>query len=157
MADVKETVSVLVEDLNKKIKDLNGISGNVDSETLAKIEDIKQKATTVLKQVSNKIVDTVEYVNDSEEVQKSIEIVRIKSQELYNNAINRINDLVGQNTIEEIKNDVSEVLNSAKNDIDEFFKREDVSNITNEVKEKVDDMSEKVVNTLKGWLKAEEK
>lgn len=157
MANVKETIDVIVEDLNKKINDLNNIDKDVDSEALAKINDIKQKAITVLKQVSSKIVDTVEYIEDDQEVQKSIEIVKNKSQQLYDNAINKINEIVKQENVEEYKNEIEDVFDTARTNISEFLNSEVVSSKIEDAKRVGASVADRAINTLNNWLKTEEK
>ena len=157
MADVKETVNVLVDNLNKKINDLNELSKDVDGETLVKINEIKQKAITILKQVSSKIVDTAEYVNDEQEVLKSIEIVKSKSQELYNNAVDKINELVSKETTDEIKDEVEETFDDVRNDVKDFLNREDVTATIDSLKTSATNINQIAHNTLKNWLKTEDK
>lgn len=157
MVDIKKNVSDLVEDLKNKIDELNELGSDAEINDLAKINDIKQKATAVLLQVSNKITDAAKEVTDVDELEKSVEIVKVRSKELYDNAIVKINEIVNSSKVEEIKQEVKEEVKDVVDDIDAFFEKEEIKNASNTIKEATIEAVEKAVNILKDWLKPEGK
>ena len=157
MSDIEKSVNEIVEDLKKKIDDISKAGNGADEESLRRINDIKQKAISVLNQASNKVMETAKNLSDSEEVQKGIEIVKVKSKELYDNALSRINELSSSNIFEEVKQDVEEVIEEVKKDVGEIIEKEEVKEVVDTVKEKASELSEKAYSTLKDWLKPEDK
>ena len=161
MADLEKNVSEVIEDLKKKISNLANTNVEADEQAMQKINEIKQKAITVLSQASNKIVETANSISDSEEIQKGIDIVTVKSKELYENAINKINELSSSDTVkqvkEEIETDVKQTIDEVKNSVEDFFEKDEVKDVIETVKEKTDDITEKALGTLKEWLKPEDK
>lgn len=153
MADINNSVSQVVEDLKKKIDELNILGEDADVANLAKINDIKQKAIKVLLQVSNKIVDTAKNITDEDELNKSIEIVKVRSKELYDNAVCKINEIISAPIIEE----TSDIVDDVRSDIDKFFEQEEIKNAANDVKEASEKIADKAVSALKEWLKPEGK
>lgn len=153
MADIKNNIDEVVTDLKNKIDELNNIGSDADIKDLARINEIKQKAITVLFQVSNKIIDASKNIADEVELEKCIEIVKVRSKELYDNALVKINEIINSPKIEEIK----EEINNAADDINAFFENEEIKNAANNVKETTLDITEKAVKTLKDWLKPEGK
>lgn len=153
MADIKKNIDEVVTDLKNKIDELNNIGSDADIKDLAKINEIKQKAIAVLFQVSNKIIDASKNIADEVELEKCIEIVKVRSKELYDNALVKIDEIINSPKIEEIK----EEINNAADDINAFFENEEIKNAANNVKETTLDITEKAVKTLKDWLKPEGK
>lgn len=153
MADIKKNIDEVVTDLKNKIDELNNIGSDADIKDLARINEIKQKAIAVLFQVSNKIIDASKNIADEVELEKCIEIVKVRSKELYDNALVKIDEIINSPKIEEIK----EEINNAADDINAFFENEEIKNAANNVKETTLDITEKAVKTLKDWLKPEGK
>lgn len=153
MADIKNNIDEVVTDLKNKIDELNNIGSDADIKDLARINEIKQKAIAVLFQVSNKIIDASKNIADEVELEKCIEIVKVRSKELYDNALVKIDEIINSPKIEEIK----EEINNAADDINAFFENEEIKNAANNVKETTLDITEKAVKTLKDWLKPEGK
>lgn len=163
MADIEKSVKEVIEDLNKKIEDLTNVGDCTDEETLAKVNEVKQKAITVLNLAINKVTETAKDITDSEEVEKGIEVVKVKSKELYDKAMTKINEVIGEENVNDIKNniddvadDVKEIAINVKNDIDDFFEKEEVKNAINNAKDVTVDVAEKALDTLRAWLKPEE-
>lgn len=153
MADIQTSINEVVEDLKKKVEELSKAGNADDSETLQKINAIKQKAIYVLNEASNKVTQTAEEFAESEEIEQAIEIVKIKSKELYENALQKINEISKKEVVEEAK----EVAKDVKEEINNFFEKEEVKDITESVKEVGTEIADKAVSTLKEWLKPEGK
>lgn len=157
MSDIENKVTEIINDLKNKIDELSLLGEGADADKLAKIKDVKQKAINVLTQVSNKISDTANSAVDTEELQNAIDVVKIRSRQLYDNAVSKINELMCAEEVEEIKEEVKEVANDVKNDIDEFFKKEEIKNAINNVEDATVEITDKAINCLKEWLRPEEK
>lgn len=153
MSDIDNKVIEIVNDLNKKIDEISLLGENADGDKLAKINDIKHKAIGVLTQASNKINDTVNSAANSEELENGIEVVKLRSKQLYEDAVNKIEKLMHEEKVEEVKEFVEE----AKSDIDEFFDKEEIKNAINSAKDVTVEVGEKAVKCLKEWLKPEDK
>lgn len=163
MDDIEKKVNDIIEDLNSKIEDLTNVGDCSDEATLAKVNEVKQKAITVLNLASKKITDTAKDFADSQEVEKGIEIVKFKSKELYDKAMLKINNIIGEDNTKEIKDnicdvadDVKDIATNVKSDIDDFFEKEEVKNAINNAKDVTVDVAEKALDTLRAWLKPEE-
>lgn len=163
MADIEKSVKEVIEDLNKKIEDLTNVGDGTDAETLAKVNEVKEKAISVLNLASKKVVDTAKDIADSEEVEKGIEIVKVKSKDLYDKAMIRINEIIGKENVDNIKEDINDVADgvkdiaqNVKSDINDFFEKEEVKNAINNAKDTTVDIAEKALDTLRAWLKPEE-
>lgn len=157
MAQVDSVLEV-VEDLKKKIDELKATGSEVEGESLKKIDDIKQKAINVLSQASNKIIDSTNDITNPEEIEKSLEIIKVKSKELFDNAMNRINSIIGFDEIKQIKADVEKTEGVVKEEVkvetDEVSEaKEDNKTIDVQVENKLDELSYEAINILKDWLK----
>lgn len=163
MSDIKleEAVNGIVEELNQKILSIKAAANSVDGDNKS-IEEVVEKATTVLTNASNKVIETAKTISDSEEVIKGIEIVRGKSEQLYNYAISKIEEFrnidikvktneIINNTIEDIKN--SEIVHDVKDSVqsvNEYVlnKVDEINNsgIVQDVKEVAQNVQEFVSN-----------
>lgn len=157
MADMQKDVQEVVEDLKKRIEDITNAGKALDSESMSKINDIKKKAISVLTQASNKIVETANSFPDPKDMQRAIEIVNIKSRELYDNCLRKINEISNSQVVNDAKSEAKEIIKSAKDDISEFFEKEEVKNAINSAKTETVIIAEKALETLKNWLKTEDK
>jgi len=155
MANLNDEINEIIDDLNLKIENLNKAGKGANAEALDKIKTIRNKAIKVLNNASDKISEIARDVSDADEVQKGINIVKVKSKELYENAIKKINALSENSEL--LDSETEEIINEVKNNISSFFQREDVKNSIDSVKKATDDVADKAVNTLKDWLKPKEK
>lgn len=148
MADIETNVNELVEDLKNKINDINLAVNSVVGEDRTKAIEIRDKAVSVLVQASGKIVETAKTFADSEEVNKGVEIVKTKSKELYDNAMNRITEILEKSNVQEsdVVEEISEPLVAINEEI-----------VKNVVQEDVNSIAGKARNTLRDWLKLEGK
>ena len=157
MAELDKKMQDIIDDLNKKISDLSKTGKGADVETQNKINNIKKKVITVLTQASNKIIETARDFADEEEIEKGIEIVKVKSKELYDNALFKIDELMASNKAKELNEEADELVEGVKNNVEELINKEEVNNIVDDAKRISNDMAEKAKETLKGWLKPEDK
>lgn len=151
MAD-KFNVDAIINDLKSKIDEISKAGEGATGDTLVKINDVKAKAIDVLTQVSNKVIETTNDIADDEEIEKIVSVVTSKSKQLYDNALNKIDELTKPENVEKAK----KVVNDVKKDINDFFEREEVKNTIESAKEVTVDIAEKALDTLKDWLKTEE-
>lgn len=150
MAD-KFNVDAIINDLKSKIDEISKAGEGATGDALVKINDVKAKAIDVLTQVSNKVIETANDIADDEEIEKIVSVVTSKSKQLYDNALNKIDELTKPENVDKAK----KVVNDVKKDINDFFEREEVKNTIESAKEVTVDIAEKAIDTLKDWLKTE--
>ena len=148
----KFNVDAIINDLKSKIDEISKAGEGATGDALVKINDVKAKAIDVLTQVSNKVIETANDITDDEEIEKIVSVVTSKSKQLYDNALNKIDELTKPENVEKAK----KVVNDVKKDINDFFEREEVKNTIESAKEVTVDIAEKALDTLKDWLKTEE-
>lgn len=153
MADVEKSVNEIINDLKNKINNISSLGQNADKDKIAKVNDIKQKAIAVLTQVSNKIGDTLNSATNNEDLESAIEVIKIRSNKLYEDAVNKIDNIMRENVTQE----VSDIVEDVKKDIDEFFEKEEIKNVAHSAKDVTVEVADKAVKCLKDWLKPEEK
>ena len=76
---------------------------------------------------------------------------------MYENAISKINEVLDSDSVMEAKQEVKELVKNTKTDIEEFFEKEEVKTIVDKAKTKTVNLADKALNTLKEWLKPEDK
>lgn len=167
MADMKNDVNEVVQDLKEKIDRITSAAQDVDEESKLKVEEIKNKAISVLSSASDKIVDAYKSISSTEDFENSLNIVKTRSKELYDDALRKIdevkksqtyNDTVDyvKKTASQVKNDTVDFIEGTKNNIDEFFTKPEVKESIDKAKLKTVDIAEKALDTLKQWLKPED-
>ena len=116
----------------------------------------------------------IEDAVDEEEVSKVIETVKVRSKDLYENALEKINALKAEkvqteessqaaeeekeedkDVFAEAKNGIDQIISNVGEEINNFVNREDVRNAVEKTKEGVVDAAEKALEILKGWLAPE--
>ncbi|MDO4197750.1 MAG: hypothetical protein Q4D13_02015 [Erysipelotrichaceae bacterium] len=174
--DIENSVRLVVEDLKKKIDDMEEAANSANSNQAVEIKD---KAVEVLKRVSGKFVDTARDVRNSKEFNDGMEFVLNKSKELYETTMKKIEEVSEKaevketfsNITESIDNAVNEIKNTpvveeAGKNISSLFEevKKNVEEIQNseEVKQKIDnakkvtvEVAEKGLDILKEWLSPE--
>lgn len=166
MPNNKNQVDELVADLKQKIDNITAAADDVDEESRIKVEEIKNTAIKILSSASDKIVDCYKNISDSEEFEKSLDVVKNKSKELYDNALKKISEVKKsqtysdtmdyvRKTANQVKGETIDFLEGTKNNIDEFFAKPAVKESIDKAKVKTVDVAEKALDTLKQWLKPE--
>lgn len=153
MADIERNINEIVEDLRTKIDELSNTGIQASGETLTKVNDIKRKAIDVLNQASLKVKEVANSTADSQDIEKSIEIVKEKSKLLYDNALEKISELINP----KVTIQVNETAKNIKKEINDFFEKEESKFEQEEAKIADVNIEEKAIETLKSWLKTEEK
>ena len=100
-----------------------------------------------------------------EEIAKAVEMVKVRSKELYDNAVKKIESLQPakeeetqpkeSNHIEDAKRQIDDIISSVGDEINNFMNREDVKATVDKAKEGVVDVAEKALAILKDWLTPE--
>ena len=85
--------SELAADLDEKIRGLDLAVSSVDQSVNDKAMLIRNKAVSILNNVKEKSVDLSEAIGDEGELYAAVEAIRAKADSLYNEAIQKINDL----------------------------------------------------------------
>ena len=109
---------------------------------------VRDKAVKVFCEAAQKASQMAEEVKDDEEFNKAIAKMKVKSKELYENALEKINEL--KSTAASV--DLKDTAESVKNNIDEFMNREEVKKTVDNAKLATVEIAEKALETLKGWL-----
>ena len=171
--DLEKSVKLVIEDLKKKIDDMEEAAANADS---TKAVEIKDKAVEVLTRVSNKFVQTANEVRNSKEFNDGVTFVLTRSKDLYDSTMKKIEEVsknpevtetirkaneVVENTIYEIKNstviedakkDLGTLFDNVKKNVDDFTSREDVKAKVDETKKATIEIAEKGLAIIKDWL-----
>ena len=129
---------------------------------------IRDKAVSVLNNVIEKISELSETVSDGEELESTIEMINKKAENLFNEAVNKINRLVPDETGSEDEQTQDDIVELIKDDKEEFgvyglqdskaAKADDVPGEDRRVKAEPvrSEVSEKALKVLKNWLKPDE-
>ena len=164
MSDLEKTIKEVVTDLENKIDTLSLAGSEASVESLGKINNIKKKSITALSQASIKLIQVFEEFDEIPEVLEAIDIVKVRSNELFNTALAKIKNLEKENANEEIEEDIEdyfedtrELVKNASKEINDFFEKEEIKKATNFVKEEFTGTPDKAVSILKDWLKPEDK
>lgn len=171
--DLEKSVKLVVEDLKKKIDEMEEAAANADSQ---KAIEIKDKAVEVLTRVSNKFVQTANNVRTSKEFNDGVTFVLTKSKDLYETTMKKIEEVAKKpevtealkkanetidTKIEEIKkspvienavNDLGSLFENVKKNVDDFASREEVKAKVDETKRATIEIAEKGLAIIKDWL-----
>ena len=162
---IEESVREVIEDLKNKIDALTQTPEAADDETARKIEAIRNKAIKAFNDASARLSALGETILNEEEATKAVETVRVRSKELYDNALSRIDALLSKkdesetaeqkNPVEEARQGLDELIGNVSEEISDFMNREDVKRAVDKTKEGVVDVAEKALEILKEWLAPE--
>ena len=171
--DVEKSVQLVVEDLKKKIDEMEEAATNANS---SKATEIKDKAVETLLRVSNKFVQTAREVKNSKEFNDGVTFVLTRSKDLYDTTMAKIQEFTSKpevsemikkasdtidNTIEEIKSspvvenavaDLSDLFDSVKKNVDDFASREDVKIKIDETRKATMEIVDKGLSIIRDWL-----
>lgn len=149
MPDVVDRVSQTLDDLSRKIESLASIDLTQDLELSSKINEIKLRALSVLKQARQKVSTILDDVEDVEQIEQSITIVQERSDQLYDEALKKIFDLKNGNLSKCDENFFTLAIDSVKKKAN--FPTENINKKTDKLK--TTDVNKMALNTLKGWMK----
>ena len=162
---IEESVKEVIEDLKNKVETLTQSSENCDDEIAEKVILIKDKAVKVFNDASAKLSQMLDTDRNEEEIAKAVEMVKVRSKELYDNAVKRIESLQPakeeetqpkeSNHVEDAKRQIDDIISSVGDEINNFMNREDVKATVDKAKEGVVDVAEKALAILKDWLTPE--
>ena len=167
---IEESVREVVEELKEKIDALTQMPDAADDETARKIEAIRNKVIKAFNDASAKLSALSQSVLSEEETAKAVETVRVRSRELYENALSRIDVLLSvknesesieekkpeeKNPVEEARQSLDKLIGNVSEEISNFMNREDVKSAVDKTKEGVIDVAEKALEILKEWLAPE--
>ena len=162
---IEESVKEVIEDLKNKIDALTIAPEAADDETARKVEAIRNKAIRAFSDASSRLSSLSENILNEEEVAKAVETVKVRSRELYENALSRIDALLSpksesiedeqKNPVEEVKQGLDDLIGNVSEEISSFMNREDVKRAVDKTREGVIDAAEKALEILKEWLAPE--
>lgn len=164
MVNLEKNVNEVVEDLKTKIDGINEAAEDVEGDAKVKVNEIKDKAVSVLDAASEKVVETYKSITDSEEVKNCIDVVKSKSKKLYDRTIAKIDEIKKSKayqdagnfvnkTVDQVKSETGAFIYNTKENIDDFFAKEEVKNNIDKAKLKTVGIAEKGLEILKQWLK----
>lgn len=150
MADINNEVMAVVQDLKEKIEKFNEAEAGASNLALEKIQEVTRKATSVLNDASNKILEVANEVTDPEEIKNGLDIIKNKSRVLFENTLAKI---------DEIKKEfpIKNVIEDKKDEIDQYFSSAKKETIKKYINEDQSDLDKVVINVLVDWLKPEDR
>lgn len=151
MSEIDDKISSVVADLKDKIDIIANTADNAPVDVLEKINTIKHIVINVLIQASNKVSEITNECSDEREIEEGINVVRIKSKKLFDDAIIKINEIY-KTSDSKPENDVD--VNEDTVDYDQIKVNIDESIPNNYVDNNI---SSKAVNILRSWLNSEGK
>ena len=131
---IEERTNELIDDLKQKIEDISRVCQSQNLQIEEKLLSIRNKSINVLFAVCDRLYDALTSNYDEEDLLNSIEIVKNRSDNLYEEVLKRVNDLKSEE-IKKIQQPKKE--NTVDVSEDDSIKKQ---------------MSEKALDTLKGWL-----
>lgn len=168
--EVKNQVEEVVEDLKTKVNDLDVACKDVDNQT---VKEIHNKTIATLNLAIERITTAANEMINSEEVQKGVEFVKVKSKDLYENALKKIEEIKDNEELNKafekaedlVANaaktvgetvEKTEVFQNAKQQVDNFMNKKEVKDAINNAKKGTVNIAEKALDTLKEWLDPKE-
>jgi hypothetical protein len=162
---IEESVREAIEDMKEKIGTLMQMPETANDETARKIDAVRNKAVKAFNDACTKLSALSESVFNEEETAKAVETVKVRSKELYENAISRIDALLLTNSennsgderksSEEDKHGLDELIGNVGDQIGDFINKEEVKRAIESTKEGVSEVSGKALEILKEWLAPE--
>ncbi len=169
---IEESVKEVIEDLKSKVDALTEAASGSDETVAEKVEAVKNKAVKVFQDVTERLKGLSESAANEEELAKAISTIKDKSKDLYENALNKIDELRGgkkegsesekdatpaeqkedADPFTEVKKGIENIVADAKAEFDDFMHREDVKEAVDKAKVQAVDIAEKTLEILKGWL-----
>jgi len=145
--NIKVLISELIDDLKIKIENISKIAQSDDIQIQNQLLNIRNKAINVLFTVSDKLYDACNEYDDIDDLYKSVDIVKDRANKLYEEVISRV---------EELKNTKDNDNHEFIEDKEEINDVQDIEETVLEFKEPInqinEEVNEKALDTLKGWL-----
>ena len=158
MIVTQDLIQEAITDLRNKAENIINISKDVNDPSIA---DIKNKTVDAMNMAISKITESIYSLTNLDEIQDVLKVVKNKSQELYENAVNKITEYQKENSIEEnsesivVPDLINNVLNykySSQYVDQDFNKNVDDNKLNDSLS-----FNEKIILTLKDWIEPEEK
>lgn len=158
MAAIKERITKTVEDLKNKIEEVSNLQVDADDDTLNKVNHIKKKTTATLISASNKLVESIKSMPSIDEIEKSIDIINKKSNELCEYAFRKIDETISNSEQDDDGCDYcnnENLENEVVESVDIEVKEDNEIIVQNPVINEESDLSIKAKKILKEWFKPE--
>lgn len=153
---IEVLINELIDDLKLKIENISRIAQSDDLNIQNRLLEIRNKVINVLFAASDKLNDACGNYDDIEDLYKSIEIVKNKSNSLYDEAVKRILDLKGDEKApvkeEEIKISEEVVIEKPSMQENNEVYEEKIEDHVEQIDTVDEKVSEIALDTLKGWL-----
>ena len=147
-ADV--SISELIEDLDKKINDLNEAVSYSEQEAQDKCALVRNKVVTVLCSAKEEVLNLANEKSDAEELKEAVQLIRDRSASLYEEAIKRINEFNGRDIASLLSKE--EVLPEPQVIEESVEERHEMKKKTGEQQAEMSEVTRKALDVLKGWL-----
>ena len=170
-----------VREMKEKIDAITDTAGSIETEeSRDTVEEIKDRAVSILSNVTRKLSSLAEEVLDPEEIGKTLDYVKTKAKELTDNTMRKFDELkkqdalqsvkkAGEDLVENISNNetVQNVFNNVsdgaakafetiREGAEDLLEKADQNETVAMAKAKTVEIAEKAVNALKQWLRPDD-
>ncbi len=155
-------LSELISNLDEKINELSMAISSADQDDNEKVRLIKDNAISVLNNVKEKSVELAKVITDEEELQAAFLSIRNKADSLYDEAMQKINDLredAIENNDDETTDDIEELMDDHGVDKKEEyvdFQKQESSDENKKLEAARSPVTMKALEVLKDWLRPDE-
>lgn len=156
--EMEKTINETVEQMKAKIDELSREASKVEGEYHDRAKELSDKAIDVLKQASDKLEEAWATVTDPEEIKKAVDFVSVKSKEVYETSMKKINEFINSDDVKKAADSTEKFLKDATEKASQAIKEaygkamenpdvkgfaDGVSKAYNEAKKGVNDFLEK--------------
>lgn len=120
--EIEQKVSETVEQMKAKIDEISNEAQKVDGPNASKAKELSEKATDILKQASDKLMDVWKNITDPEEVKKALDFVSTKSKEVYDTSMKKIKEFVESDETKKVVNEAEQFIKDAGDKASEVLK-----------------------------------
>ena len=170
-----------VREMKEKIDAITDTAGSIETEeSRDTVEEIKDRAVSILSNVTRKLSSLAEEVLDPEEIGKTLDYVKTKAKELTDNTMRKFDELkrqdalqsvkkAGEDLVENISNNetvqnvfntvsdgASKAFETIREGAEDLLEKADQNETVAMAKAKTVEIAEKAVNALKQWLRPDD-
>lgn len=154
--NLEASLSALIEDLKKKVRNVNRMADEAITDEPEKVHYIREKTVSSLNYVADKIADLKMKKASEKEITEVMNMVKERSNELYAYAFTHINSLRKNKIVVQKKGSSAKPTDgrTVNKTVSASAKQTDVK-AAEKAKATVLSVEEKALKTLKGWLSPE--
>lgn len=148
--EMEKTINETVEQMKAKIDEITKQASKVEGEYSDKARELSDKAVDVLKQASDKLEEAWAAVTDPDEIKKAVDFVTVKSKEVYEASMKKINEFINSESVKKAADDTEKFFKDASNKAGQALKDAYEKAMENpDVKELADGVSKAYSNAKK--------